>query len=69
MFKTRTIGDRFNKTATIVTAASGTWSYAITQGDLPIWGNYEVLVEISKSGVQESTLNQTEFQIMDGPLV
>jgi hypothetical protein len=69
MFKTRTIGDRFNKTADIVTAADGTFSYAIAQGDLPIWGNYEVLVELTKSGVQESTLNQIEFQIMDGPLV
>ena len=69
MFKTRTIGDRFNKVASIVTAADGTFSYAIAQGDLPIWGNYEVLVELSKSGVKESTLNQVEFQILDGPLV
>ena len=67
MYKSRTIGDRFNKTADIVTAADGTFSYAVTEGDMPIWGNYEVSVELTKSGVRETTLNQVEFQILEGP--
>ena len=67
LFKTRTIGDRFNKTATIVTAADGTFSYAVQDGDMPIWGNYEVIIELTKSGVRETTLNTVEFQILEGP--
>lgn len=69
MFKLKTIGDRFNKTGTIVTAADGTWSYAVQNGDMPIWGLYQVVVELSKSGVKESTLNHVELQILEGPTV
>lgn len=67
MFKPRTIGDRFNKTATIVTAASGTWSYAVQQGEMPIFGLYHVTVTLSKSGDQETTLNTVELQVLEGP--
>ena len=67
MFKPRTIGDRFNKTASIVTAASGTWDYAVGEGEMPIWGLYEVKVELTKSGVKESTLNNVILQVLEGP--
>ncbi len=67
LFKPRTIGDRFNKTASIVTAASGTFDYAVGQGEMPIFGLYEVIVELSKSGVKESTLNHVELQVLEGP--
>jgi hypothetical protein len=67
LFKPRTIGDRFNKTASIVTAADGTFDYAVGQGEMPIFGLYEVIVELSKSGVKESTLNHVELQVLEGP--
>jgi hypothetical protein len=67
MFKPRTIGDRFNKTGTIVTAADGTFSYAVGSGEMPIFGIYEVVVTLTKSGVQESTLNHVELQVLEGP--
>jgi hypothetical protein len=67
LFKPRTIGDRFNKTASIVTAASGTFDYAVGEGEMPIFGLYEVVVELSKSGVKESTLNHVELQVLEGP--
>ena len=67
LFKSRTIGDRFNKTASIVSASAGTFSYAVGQGEMPIFGLYEVVVTLTKSGVQESTLNHVELQILEGP--
>lgn len=66
MMKTRTIGDRFNKQATIVSASGGTFSYAVQSGEMPIFGMYEVAVEISKTGVKETTLNHHEFQVLEG---
>ena len=60
-------GDFFNKTADIVTAGDGTWSYAIGNGELPPRGIYWVKVEISKSGDKESTLNRVELHILEGP--
>jgi len=67
MFKPRTIGDRFNKQADIVVAANGTFSYAVGEGELPIFGLYEIKIELTKSGVKESTLNHVELQILEGP--
>ena len=67
LFKSRTIGDRFNKTASIVSASAGTFDYAVGQGEMPIFGLYEVVVTLTKSGVQESTLNHVELQILEGP--
>lgn len=67
MFKPRTIGDRFNKQASIVSASGGTFEYAIADGELPIFGLYEVKVELTKSGVKESTLNHVEFQVLEVP--
>ncbi len=67
MYKPRTIGDRFNKVASIVSASAGTWSYAVQDGDMPIFGLYQVKVELTKTGVKESTLNHTELLIIEGP--
>ena len=67
LFKSRTIGDRFNNQATIVSAANGTFEYAVGEGEMPIFGLYEVVVTLTKSGVQESTLNHVELQVLEGP--
>jgi hypothetical protein len=67
LFKSRTIGDRFNKQATIVSAANGTFEYAVGEGEMPIFGLYEVVVTLTKTGVQESTLNHVELQVLEGP--
>ena len=60
-------GDWFGKTATIVTAADGTFSYNLVQGDTPPRGIFYVKIELTKSGVQESTINRVEFEILGGP--
>lgn len=60
-------GDHFNKTATIVSASGGTWSYAVGQNEMPPPGIYNVKIELSKSGTKESTLNRTELLILEGP--
>ncbi len=67
LFKSRTIGDRFNKQATIVSATNGTFEYAVGEGEMPIFGLYEVVVTLTKTGVQESTLNHVELQVLEGP--
>jgi len=67
MFKPHQIGDRFNKTATIVSASNGTFEYAVQDGDMPIYGLYWMVVELTKSGVRETTLNDVEFQLLEGP--
>ena len=66
MMKPRTIGDRFNKTASIVSASGGTFDYAVGEGEMPVFGLYEVKVELSKTGVRESSLNYVEFLILEG---
>ena len=58
--------ERFNKTASAVVAANGTWSYAVADGEMPTPGLYKVKVELTKSGVQESSLNRVELLIIDG---
>lgn len=63
----RGFADFFNKTATITVAANGTWEYAMASGDAPHAGLYYVTAEISKSGDQESTLNDVELLIKEGP--
>ena len=60
-------GDSFNKTAEIVTAASGTGRYFVNQGEIPPRGLYFVKLELSKSGVVESTLNRVELYVLEGP--
>ena len=60
-------GDFFNKTATIVVAANGTFEYFFKDGETPPRGLYFVKVELSKAGVLESTLNRVELEILPGP--
>jgi len=60
-------GDFFNKLATIVVAANGTWKYNMLQGDTPPRGIWFVKAEISKSGDTESTLNRVELEMLGGP--
>ena len=60
-------GDFFNKTATIVVAADGTFKYNLLEGETPPRGIYYVKVEITKAGVVESTLNREELHILGGP--
>jgi len=59
-------GDFFNKTADIVTAADGTWKYLVKAGELPPRGLYFVTVQLTKSGVRESTLNRVELNVLGG---
>ncbi len=66
IYKIRRVGDRFNKTATIVSASDGTWEYAVQDGEMPIFGLYEVKAEISKADARESTLNYTELLVLQG---
>jgi hypothetical protein len=67
IYKPRRFGDRFNKTATVVSATNGTWEYAVQDGEMPVFGLYEVKAEISKDGVRESTLNYVELFVSEGP--
>ena len=67
MYKPNHLTDLFNKTASIVTAASGTWSYAVATGEMPTPGIYYVKVELSQSGRRESTLNRVELHVLAGP--
>lgn len=67
MYKRGTSSDNFNKTASIVVAADGTWSYAVASNEIPEAGIYLVKIELSKSGEQMSTLNDQELFIIRGP--
>jgi len=58
--------ERFSKTASAVVEANGTWAYAVADGEMPSPGLYKVKVELSKTGVQESSLNRVELMILDG---
>jgi len=59
-------GDNFDKTATIVSATEGTWSYAVQDGDMPPPSIYSVKIELTQSGRQESTLNRQELLVLEG---
>lgn len=67
MWRDRAWGDRFNKAATIVSATDGTFSYAVAEGEIPPPGIYKVSVELTKSGVRETTLNRQELFVKIGP--
>ena len=67
MHRPKHFGDFFNKIATIVVAADGTWKYNVLQGQMPPRGIYFIKLEVTKSGVQESTLNRVELHILEGP--
>ena len=60
--------DFLNQTATAVVAASGTWQFLPTQGQMPAWHAYYAKIELTQSGVQESTLNNDQvLNIIPGP--
>ena len=59
-------GDYFNKVGSIVSATSGTFSYAVAENEIPPPGLYNVKIELSKSGARESTLNRQELMIVEG---
>lgn len=61
------LGARFDEEATAVVAASGTWAYAVADGDMPPPGLYLAEVTLLKAGTQISTLNKVEFEIIEGP--
>lgn len=66
IFKRWNSTDYFDKTASIVVAANGTWSYAVAQGEMPQPGLYLLKIELSSSGNQVSTFPE-EFEILEGP--
>jgi len=60
--------DYFGKTASIVIAASGTWSYAVGANEMPTTpGDYLLSIELSKSGEVMNTFPE-EFTIVEMPL-
>lgn len=67
MYRANRWGDYFNKTASIVTAADGTFDYAVGEGEMPPPEIYYIKVELTKSGVKESTLNRQELYVLEGP--
>lgn len=68
LFKSRwSTADFLNQDADIVSAAGGTWSYTVAQGEMPGAGLYLVKVELAKSGEVMSTLNNVELMIVGGP--
>ena len=66
-YKDNNSSDYLNATASITTAASGTWNLAVTSGTLPSSGFYLVDLVLTKSGIQISNLNRVEVLIKRGP--
>ena len=67
LYKDNGTSDYYNETCTITTAASGTWSKAVTSGTLPYAGLYLVNLQLTKSGTQVSNLNRIEILIERSP--
>jgi len=57
----------FSKTATIVTAANGTWSYAVADGEMVPQGIYLIECELTKSGERISTFPE-DFLVSRSPV-
>lgn len=55
IYKDGSSAAHFDKTATIVTAANGTWSYAVAEGEMVPAGLWKIEAEISQSGQRVST--------------
>jgi len=55
-----------NEAASIVTAADGTWEYAVTQDNFIHPGTFLLEIELTKSNVHEST-KPVEFFVKWGP--
>lgn len=56
-----------SKSASAVVAASGTWRYYPAVNEMPTWGLYQIKLELTKSGVLESTLNDVWLNVLRGP--
>jgi len=67
IYKRWKYSDIFNKTATIVTAASGTWSYAVASNEMVTSGFWLVEAELSKTGEVMSTY-PVEFEVLESPI-
>ncbi len=67
LYKNYRWGDYFGKTATISSATGGTFEYAVNENEMPPPNIYNIKLELSKTGVQESTLNRQELLILEGP--
>ena len=50
-----------------MSASAGTWSYAVAVSEMPSPGVYLLKVDLTKSGVVESTLNRVEFLVRNIP--
>lgn len=59
--------DRFAQTCTITSSSGGTFYLSVTTGTLPYAGLYLVVMELTKSGTQISTMNRQELLIEKGP--
>jgi len=57
----------FSKTATIVSASAGTWSYAVAEGEMIPSGVYNLEVDLTKSGERMSTFPE-EFHVSASPI-
>ena len=58
---------RISQTATAVVAASGTWKWLPTEGDMPISGVYNAEIELTQDGLRKSTINDVEVHVKRGP--
>ena len=67
MHSGRAWGDRFDKTASIVSATGGTWEYAVQESEMPPPRIYKVTARLTKAGVSETTLNRQELNVIVGP--
>ena len=68
LYKGNRWGDHFGKTASIVSATAGTWSYAVQQNEMPPPGIFNVKLELSTGLTdRESTLNRQELFVKEGP--
>ena len=67
MYRDGGIIDTYNQTASITSAAGGTWNKAITSGTLPTPGLYLIDIALSKSGTLVSNLNRVELLVKRGP--
>jgi len=66
IYKDNTNASYFSETASIVTAADGTWSYAVNDGEMAPEGFYLIEAQLTKSGDRESTFPE-HFYISRSP--
>ena len=66
LYKRWHIIDFFSKDASVVSGTDGTWDYAVALGEMPRHGIYLFEIELTKTGVAEST-QPVEFRITRSP--